>query len=58
MTGPLKKYCFIYFWCKIQVLHTNEKCKSQFNNYSSKDYLLFFSVSAINKIVPYLVGLI
>ena len=39
-------------------LHTNEKCKSQFNNNSSKVYLLFFSESAINKIFLYLVGLV
>ena len=39
-------------------LHANEKCKSQFINNSSKVYFLFFSESAINKIVLYLVGLV
>ena len=34
-------------------LYTNEKCKSNLNNNSSKVYLLFFSDSAINKIVLY-----
>ena len=34
-------------------LYTNETCKSNLNNNSSKVYLLFFSDSAINKIVLY-----
>ena len=51
----LKNITSFYFWCKIQVLlyHTNEKCKSHFNNNSSKVYLLFSSESVINKIVLY-----
>ena len=32
-------------------LYTNEKCKSNFNNNSSKVYLMFSSESVINKIV-------
>ena len=34
-------------------LYKNEKCKSHFNNNSSKVYLLFSSESVINKIVLY-----
>ena len=34
-------------------LYTNEKCKLRFNSNSSKVYLLFFCLSAINKIVLY-----
>ena len=58
--GPPKKYYFFIFLVQSTSpsLHTNEKYKSQFNNNSSKVYLLFFSESAINKIVLYLVGLV
>ena len=59
ITGPPKKILLRFaFGAKYKSLCTNEKCKSHYNNNSSKVYLLLFSESALNKIGLYFVGLV
>ena len=55
VTGSPKKYYFFLFLVQNTSLSlcANEKCKLHFNNNSSKVYMLFFSESAVKKIILY-----